>query len=61
MFTKRKQVNFPINSVGCPRGVMAKAMDSGITGSEFEIQSRYHVHCRTLGKRMNPLILPAIG
>ena len=41
---------------GCPRGVMVKAM--------FVPQSRYYVHFRanTLGKGMNPLILPpAIG
>ena len=36
---------------GCPRGV-----------SEFGLQSRYYVHFRanTLGKCMNPLILPAM-
>ena len=48
---------------GCPRGVMVKAMDCGIIISEFELQSRYYVHFRanTLGKGMNPLILPAMG
>ena len=47
----------------CPRGVMVKAMDCGIVVSEFELQSRYYVHFRTntLGKGMNPLILPAMG
>ena len=47
----------------CPRGVMVKAMDCGIVVSEFEFQSRYYVHFRTstLGKGMNPLILPAMG
>ena len=47
----------------CPRGVMVKVMDCGIVISEFELQSRYYVHFRTntLGKGMNPLILPAIG
>ena len=46
-----------------PRGVMVKAMDCGIVVSEFEFQSRYSVHFRTntLGKGMNPLILPAMG
>ena len=44
---------------GCPRGVMAKAMDCGIVVREFILQSRYYVHFRadTLGKGMNPLIL----
>ena len=50
-------------SVGCPRGVMVKAMDYGIIVSEFILQSRYYVHfwANTLGKVMNPLILPAMG
>ena len=50
-------------SRGCPRGVMVKAMDCGIAVSEFVLQSRYYVHFRvnTLGKGMNPLILPAMG
>ena len=45
---------------GCPRGVMVKAMNCGIVGREFVLQSRYYVHFRanTLGKGMNPLILP---
>ena len=48
---------------GCPHGVMVKAMDSGIVVSEFELQSHYYVHFRTntLGKGMNPRILPAMG
>ena len=48
---------------GCPRGVMVKAMDCGIVVREFVLQSRYYVHfqANTLGKGMNPLILPAIG
>ncbi len=49
--------------VECPRGVMVKSMDCGIVVSEFVFQSRYYVHFRanTLGKGMNPLILPAMG
>ena len=49
------------------RGVLVveivKALDSGLTVSEFELQSRYYVHfpTNTLGKVMNPLILPAMG
>ena len=45
---------------GCPRGVMVKAMKCGIVVREFVLQSRYYVHFRanTLGKGMNPLILP---
>ncbi len=48
---------------GCPRGVMFKAIDCGIVVREFVLQSRYYVHFRanTLGKGMNPLILPAMG
>ena len=45
---------------GCPRGVMVEAMNCGIVVREFVLQSRYYVHFRanTLGKGMNPLILP---
>ena len=48
---------------GCPRGVMVKAMDCEIVVSKFKLQSRYYIHFRTntLGKSMNPLILPAMG
>ena len=44
-------------------GVMVKAMVCEIVAREFELQSRYYVHCRanTLGKGMNTLILPAMG
>ena len=51
------------NSAGCPRDVMVKVMDCGIVVREFVLQSRYYVHFRanTLGKGMNPLILPAMG
>ena len=46
-----------------PRGVMVKAVDCGIVVREFVLQSRYYIHFRanTLGKGMNPLILPAMG
>ena len=45
---------------GCPRGVMVKVMNCGIVVREFILQSCYYVHFRanTLGKGMNPLILP---
>ena len=48
---------------GGPRGVMVKAMDCGIVVGESALQSRYYIHFRanTLGKGMNPLILPAMG
>ena len=38
-------------------------MDCGIVEREFVLQLRYYVHSRanTLGKGMNPLILPAMG
>ncbi len=55
-------LHFTINPylIGCPRGVMVKAMHCGIVVREFVLQSRYYVHFRanTLGKGMNPLILP---
>ena len=52
-----------VSTAGCPHGVMVKAMDCEIVVSEFKLQSRYYVHFRanTLGKVMNPLILPAMG
>ena len=45
---------------GCHRGVVVKTMNCGIVVREFVLQSRYYVHFRanTLGKGMNPLILP---
>ena len=41
---------------------MVKAMDCGIVINEFEFQSHYYVHFQvnTLGKGMNPLILPSM-
>ena len=51
------------NQGGCPRGVMVKVIDCRIVVSKFVLQSRYYVHLRanTLGKGMNPLILPTMG
>ena len=48
---------------GGPYGEMVKAMDCGNVVSEFVLQSPYDVHfqANTLGKGMNPLILPAMG
>ena len=42
---------------------MVKSMDYRIVVREFVLQSRYYVHFRinTLGKGMNPFILPAMG
>ena len=42
---------------------MIKAMDCEIFESDFKLQSRYYVHFQTntIGKCINPLILPAIG
>ena len=50
------------SSMICPRGVMVKAMDCRIVVNEFELQSRYSVYfwANTLGKGMNPFILPAM-
>ena len=47
----------------CPCGVMVKVMDCRIVVCEFVLQLRYYVHFRanTLGRGMNPLILPAMG
>ena len=44
-------------------GVMVKVMECGIVVREFILQSRYYIHfqANTLGKGMNPLILPAMG
>ena len=54
--------DFNFGGGGGPHGVMVKAMDYGIVVREFVLQSRYYVHFRanTLGKGMNPLILPAM-
>ena len=42
---------------------MVKAMDWEIVAREFVLQLRYYAYFRanTLGKGMNPLILPAMG
>ena len=42
---------------------MVKALDCGIVGSEFGLQSRYYFHFRTntLGKSMNAQLLQAMG
>ena len=47
-----------IQSGGCPRGVMVKALDCGIVVREF-----YYVHFRanTLGKGMNTPYPPSYG
>ena len=63
---KYKYINaiFQPRQGGCPRGVMVKAMDCVIVVREFVLQSRYyciHFRANTLGKGMNPLILPAMG
>ena len=46
-----------------PRGVMVRALDCGNVACEFDLQSRYYVtfQANTLGKGLNPLILPAMG
>ena len=61
--TNMKTLLPPIKKRGCLRDVMVKAMDYGIVVREFVVQSHYYVHFRanTLGKGMNPLILPAMG
>ena len=49
--------------VGCLHGVVVKVLDCRIIQSEFKLQSCYYVHfwTNTLGKGMNPLILPSMG
>ena len=49
--------------VGCPHGVMVKAMDCGIIVCEFILQLRYYVHfqANTLEKGMNPPYPPCKG
>ena len=58
--TSNHYIQFTMMDLGCPRGVMVKAMNCGIVVREFVLQSPYYVHFRanTLGKGMNPLILP---
>ena len=53
----------PNKIVGCPRGVMVKAMDCGIVVREFVLQSCYYIHfqANTLGKGMNPTYPPNYG
>ena len=48
---------------GCPHGVMVKSLDCGTVVHNFKLQSCYYIHFwrNTLGKGMNPLILPAMG
>ena len=50
-------------SVGCPHGVIVKAMDCRIIVSEFVLHWHYYAHFQTntLGKGMNPLILLSMG
>ena len=60
-----KMITFTLYLIswGCLRGVMVKVMDCGIVVREFVLQSRHYVYfwANTLGKGMNPLILPAMG
>ena len=48
---------------GFPRGLIVKVIDCGIIVNKFILQSHYYIHfwTNTLGKSMNPLILPVIG
>ena len=59
-----RKLTLNLNSIWrFPCGVMVKAMTCGIVVSEFVLQSRYYVHFRanTVGKGMNPIILPSMG
>ena len=46
-----------------PHSVMVKALDCGLVLSQFKLQSHHCIRFQTntLGKGMNPLILPAMG
>ena len=48
---------------GGPLGVMVNVVDCGIVVTEFELHLRYYVYFRTntLGKGINPFILPGMG
>ena len=48
---------------GVSCGVMVKVLDCRIVVCKFELQLCYYIHFQTntLGKGMNPLILPSIG
>ena len=50
-------------SRGCSRGVMVNALYCEIVECEFELQWYCYIHfwTNTLGKDMNPFILPAMG
>ena len=50
-------------STGKSRGVIVNLLDYGLEVSEFERQPCYYVifRTKTLGKRINPLIPPAMG
>ena len=54
---------FCLVNMGVHRGVMVKAMDCAVVINEFELQSRYYVHFRTitLGKGMSSFIHAAMG
>ena len=56
----RKKEQYINITIQLSRGVMVKAMHCGIVVRGFVLQSRCYVHFRanTLGKGMNPLILP---
>ena len=55
--------NKPAQDETLLHSVMVQAMVCEIVTREFELQSRYNIHFRTntLGKGMNPLILPDMG
>ena len=53
--------NMEVKNMGCPRGVMVKAMNCGIVVREFVLQSRYYVHFRanTPWERYEPPYSPS--
>ena len=42
--------------LGCPRGVMVKALDCGIVVREFVLQSRYYFDFRATWERYEPQV-----
>ena len=58
----RRYSAFP-KAPGRSRGIMVNALDCGIVVRESELQSCDYVHfwTNTIGKGMNPVILPFMG
>ena len=60
---QKPQINITKNTKIILLATVQKMYNGILNYFEFELQSRYYVHFRanTLGKGMNPLILPAMS